>query len=168
MKYSFFIRIRNTGAIILFCTLFYSCLPPDSYRQGWMFRHERGSSVSEERRIIVNTAKQYLGVRYRNGGMSPRGFDCSGFVKYVYKKTGIILPRSAQKQYYRGNRISYRSIEPGDLVFFRTRGCRVSHVGIYLGNDRFIHAPSTGKNVSIDSMYNNYWKKRYVGSVTYL
>lgn len=160
---------KKCAHIILFSLFAFSCFPPASYRGGWMFSNENRHAEKSPRRVkIIDTAKKYIGIRYRNGGASPAGFDCSGFVHYVYSQNGIYLPRSARKQYYKGNRISYRSMRPGDLIFFRTAGARISHVAIYLGDDSFIHAPSSGKKVSIDDMSNKYWIRRYVGCVTYL
>ncbi|HPV42655.1 MAG TPA: C40 family peptidase [Spirochaetota bacterium] len=122
-----------------------------------------------ERGRIVRTAQRYLGVQYRHGGASPRGFDCSGYVMYVYEKNGILLPRSVQRQYQAGRRVRFRQAKPGDLVFFRTsRGKRLSHVGIYMGGKRFIHAPRSGKKVSYADMGKPYWKKRFIGAVTFI
>ncbi|TFH38849.1 MAG: NlpC/P60 family protein, partial [Chrysiogenales bacterium] len=112
---------------------------------------------------------RYIGVRYRHGGETPRGFDCSGYVMYVYRKNGILLPRSAARQYRAGRKISLRSAAPGDLLFFNTSGRRrLSHVGIYMGGSRFLHAPRTGKRISYANLKNPYWKRRYTGAVTFL
>ncbi len=122
-----------------------------------------------ERGSIVRTAQRYVGARYRHGGTSPGGFDCSGYVMYVYEKNGILLPRSAQSQYRAGRRIRFRQAKPGDLVFFRTsRRKKLSHVGIYMGGRKFVHAPRTGKRVSYADMGKLYWKKRYIGAVTFI
>lgn len=115
-------------------------------------------------RGIVQTAQKYLGTPYRFGGNSPAGFDCSGFTSYVYKKAGYRLPRATKAQYGKLNPI--RAPKVGDLVFFRTSGKRISHVGIYVGEYRFIHAPSSGKTVSYADIRNSYWKPRYAGSRT--
>jgi len=129
---------------------------------GWFSRMDEGSR-------IVRTAKKYQGVPYRYGGETPRGFDCSGYVMYVYKLNGILLPRSVRAQYRAGRPIGIRQARPGDLVFFRTsRKRRLSHVGIYMGDRRFIHAPRTGKRVTVADMRNPYWKKRYIGAVTFI
>lgn len=138
-----------------------SCVPYGSVRRdGWMF-------ASSSRAGIVRTAKRYLGVRYRYGGETPRGFDCSGYVKYVYQRNNVAIPRSTKEQFDDGRRIPLSRARPADLVFFNTGGRRISHVGIYLGKRRFIHAPSSGKRVSIASMDNRYWKRRFVGAVTF-
>lgn len=120
------------------------------------------------RKGIVSTAKRYIGVHYKYGGESPRGFDCSGYVRYVYKKNGVDVPRATLSQYREGRKVSISKANPADLVFFRTRGGKISHVGIYLGKGTFIHAPSSGKRVSIASMNNRYWKRTFIGAVTFL
>lgn len=111
---------------------------------------------------ISNIAKNYLGVPYKFGGSSPDGFDCSGYTGYVYKKSGYRLPRGAKDQYKKMYPI--RVPKPGDLVFFKTSGSRISHVGIYVGDYQFVHAPSTGKKVSFADIRIKYWKKRYAGA----
>jgi cell wall-associated NlpC family hydrolase len=122
-----------------------------------------------ERGRIVRTAQRYVGVQYRHGGAAPSGFDCSGYVMYVYEKNGILLPRSVQNQFRAGRHIRFRQAKPGDLVFFKTsRGKKLSHVGIYLGGRTFVHAPRTGKKVSYADMGKPYWKKRYIGAVTFI
>ncbi len=123
---------------------------------------------SEKRRELVRTANRYRGAPYRYGGNTPRGFDCSGFVGYVYERNGISLPRTAGEQYHEGRRIPQERLRPGDLVFFQTSRERISHVGIYTGNDRFIHAPRQGKRVGYASLSNPYWHRRYRGAVSYL
>ena len=113
---------------------------------------------------IVQLARQYLGVPYRSGGNTPSGFDCSGLTSFVYKEAGYSIPRSASSQYNALRPV--RVPEVGDLVFFRTDGSSISHVGIYLGNYRFIHAPSSGKTVSIADLRLKYWKNSYAGART--
>jgi cell wall-associated NlpC family hydrolase len=123
----------------------------------------------DQRSRIVRTAERYKGVPYRFGGATPQGFDCSGYVMFVYKQNGILLPRSVGGQFNAGKRIGFRQAEPGDLVFFKTsRKHRLSHVGIYMGDRQFIHAPRTGKKVSYADMGKPYWKKRYIGTVTFM
>lgn len=114
---------------------------------------------------IVELARKQLGVRYQSGGESPSGFDCSGLVQYVYERAGYRVPRTTTAQY--GDLNPLRVPQPGDLVFFRTAGdSRISHVGIYVGDFRFIHAPSSGKFVEYADVRTNYWKQRYAGART--
>ena len=134
-----------------------SCVPPPH------LRHNRHFYKSNNH--IVRTAERYIGVKYKNGGHSPRGFDCSGLVMFTYKKNGINIPRSVSAQYYFGRKIPLRAAKPGDLVFFKINKNRVSHVGIYTGNHEFIHAPRTGKRVSRAKIDNPYWKKRFISAV---
>ena len=125
---------------------------------------------SKDKYIVVKTAKNMLGVKYRYGGSSPRqGFDCSGLVQYSYKAAGIHVPRTTRQLYKSVRLISRRYLKAGDLVFYKTSVSRaVSHVGIYLGNNKFIHAPSSGKRVKISSMLEQYWRKRFTGAGRFL
>ncbi len=117
---------------------------------------------------ILTEAKAYLGVPYRYGQSSATGFDCSGYVKFVYGNLGFELPRSSYEQYKKSQHLKKKDAQPGDLVFFKTRKRSIGHVGIYLGDDQFIHAPSKGKTVSIASLEGPYFKKRLVGFGGYL
>ncbi len=121
---------------------------------------------SRSKYTVTKTAKSMLGVKYLYGGTSPnKGFDCSGLVQYSYKKAGIHIPRTTLQQYKATKPISRKYLKAGDLVFFKITVSRaVSHVGIYLGNNQFIHAPSSGKRVKISSMKNKYWRKRFTGA----
>lgn len=110
---------------------------------------------------VVDASQNYLGVPYQWAGTSPSGFDCSGFVQYVYRQQGVNLPRSSTAMYNQGSRVV--RLQPGDLVFFNTSGTGVSHVGIYIGNNQFISATSS-YGVHIDSLSNSYWGPRYVGA----
>lgn len=106
----------------------------------------------------------YLGARYRYGGSSSRGFDCSGFTAYIYRQHGIHLPHNSAAQYRVGKPVSRSELKPGDLVFFRTRGNRISHVGIYIGNGKFVHASSARGRVRVDTLNSGYYHQRYVGA----
>lgn len=112
---------------------------------------------------IISKACYYLGVSYRYGQSSEKGFDCSGYVKFIYKIFGITLPHSSYIQYQISRHIETADARSGDLVFFITRGKKVSHVGIYLGNNQFIHSPGSGRTVSIDSLNTGYYNRRLVG-----
>ena len=113
---------------------------------------------------IIATAKQYIGVPYVWGGESPSGFDCSGFVQYVFKQHGIRLNRTVVTQYQHGYAVSKSNLQPGDLVFFQnTYQSGLSHIGIYIGNNQFIHA-SSSQGVTISSLSNSYWASHYHSS----
>jgi hypothetical protein len=122
------------------------------------------------REKIVNTAQRYVGIPYRWGGESPRtGFDCSGFTMVIYRLNGLDLPRSSRQQWKVGKKIDRHQLQKGDLVFFATTGgSRVSHVGIYAGNDKFLHAPRRGSRIKTSSLSNRYFRNRYVGARSYL
>ena len=115
------------------------------------------------RNSIINKAHNYIGVSYRYGQSSEKGFDCSGFVKYIYKNFGLELPHSSYSLYKISKRVETTEAQSGDLVFFITRGKGVSHVGIYLGNNQFIHSPGRGRTVSVDSLTAGYYKNRLAG-----
>jgi hypothetical protein len=119
---------------------------------------------------IVATAQRFLGMPYAWGASSPhKGFDCSGLTMAVYKLNGLSLPRSSREQYKTGISVKKSRLLKGDLVFFATsRGRKVSHVGIYVGNNKFIHAPGYNKHVCTESLSNPYFIERYVGARTYL
>ncbi|MCF7520590.1 C40 family peptidase [Neisseria sp. ZJ106] len=113
---------------------------------------------------LIGSAMGLLGVAYRYGGTSVRtGFDCSGFMQYIFRNAaGLNLPRTAAEQATMGTHVDRSELQPGDMVFFRTMGRgRISHVGLYIGNDRFIHAPRTGKNIEITSLSHKYWGAKY-------
>ena len=107
-------------------------------------------------------AATMVGKPYRYGGNSPRGFDCSGLVYYSYRRAGLDVPRSTQSQRGRSQKVALARLTRGDLLFFNQEGKHSSHVGIYLGSDRFVHAPSSGKQVRIDSFSDPYWQKHLV------
>ncbi|MDP1708023.1 MAG: C40 family peptidase [Gammaproteobacteria bacterium] len=121
-----------------------------------------GASVSASSIKVLSVAREKLDSPYQYGGAGPDSFDCSGLVYYGYLQAGIILPRTALAQFSHTTPISADELKPGDLVFFRLGGSRVSHVGIYEGGRSFIHAPSTGRSVMSDSLDNRYWRERWV------
>ncbi len=156
-----YIKITPLLLIFVSATLFSGCSSSGHYRS---------NNANSNKYTVVKTAKKMLGIKYRYGGSSPKqGFDCSGLVQYSYKAAGIKIPRTTRQQYKAVRPISRRYLKAGDLVFYKTSVSRaVSHVGIYLGNNQFIHAPSSGKRVKISSMLEKYWRKRFTGAGRFL
>lgn len=113
---------------------------------------------------IVRSALALTGVPYRNGGSDPNGFDCSGLVQYVFAQAGLAVPREVRDQWRLGRAVGRNGIAPGDLVFFATDGRGASHVGIAIGGDRFVHAPSATGVVRVERFTLSYWARRYVGA----
>ncbi|MCG5073524.1 C40 family peptidase [Paraburkholderia tagetis] len=115
---------------------------------------------------VVVGALNMIGVRYRWGGNTPdSGLDCSGFVRYVFQDTlGMSLPRRAEEMSRVGEKVSMSNLKPGDLVFFNTMRRTFSHVGIYIGDNKFVHSPSTGSTIRVDDLDSGYWEKRFTGA----
>jgi len=109
-------------------------------------------------------ALRMQGKPYRYGGNTPAGFDCSGLVQYGYSQAGVKLPHGTESLRRVSTPIKTSQLQRGDLLFFDQEGKRSSHVGIYLGNDRFVHAPSTGKHVHVANFSNGYWRKHFAGA----
>jgi cell wall-associated NlpC family hydrolase len=114
----------------------------------------------------LDQALDLLGIRYKRGGSSPEtGFDCSGFVRHVFSESlGLALPHNAAAISQAGERVEKKELQPGDLVFFNTMRRAFSHVGIYLGDNQFVHAPRSGARVRIEDMGDRYWSRRYNGA----
>lgn len=112
---------------------------------------------------VVAIAKQYISTPYAYGGTGPGGFDCSGFTQYVFRQAGVNLYRAADAQYIQGRYVDESMLSAGDLLFFSTYEAGPSHVGIYVGNSRFIHS-GTSTGVTISYMYDSYWGPRYIGA----
>ena len=113
---------------------------------------------------LVGTALSLRGAPYRDGGTDPNGFDCSGFTQYVFAQYGIALPRNVREQYREGKAVKPEELTAGDLVFFTTTDPGVSHVGIAVGGDEFVHAPSTWGTVRVEHLGTSYWSQRYIGA----
>lgn len=113
---------------------------------------------------ISSMALSLRGTPYRNGGVDPNGFDCSGLVKYVFEQHGVAMPRDTKRQFEVGADINLASLEPGDLVFFSTVAPGASHVGIAVGGDQFIHAPNSNGVVRVEHLSSQYWSSRFVGA----
>lgn len=112
----------------------------------------------------ADIALSLRGHPYRYGANGPNAFDCSGLVQYAYRRAGARVPRTARAQFDAINRRYLDQLEPGDLVFFRIAGIRVSHVGIFIGDNEFVHAPKSGSDVHISSLEQDYWRSRMVGA----
>ena len=113
---------------------------------------------------LSGTALSLRGAPYRDGGIDPSGFDCSGFVRYVYEQHGVAMPRQVRDQFRVGKNVDRDRLEPGDLVFFSTTAPGASHVGIVIGGDQFIHAPSERGVVRVESLTQQYWASRFIGA----
>lgn len=124
---------------------------------------EDGESTSLTDRLLAS-ARELIGVPYRFGGNTLKGIDCSAYVKKVFAMFNVELPRSAREQFHVGNKIKKNDLMPGDVVFFRTYARYPSHVGIFIGDDKFIHASSKDKKVSISSLTEPYYSKRFIGA----
>ena len=119
---------------------------------------------TEKGNQIVEYAKTFIGVPYVYGGSSPSGFDCSGFTSYIYKQFGVNLYRVANDQAKNGYIVEKNELIPGDIILFARNGSYINHVGIYVGNGSFIHAPQTGSNVEITTMESGYYSRCYFGA----
>ena len=121
------------------------------------------SPLNTASRDATEVATSMIGKPYRYGGSTPQGFDCSGLVYFSFQRAGIKVPRSTERLRKQGQPVAAARAARGDLVFFNQEGRNSSHVGIYLGNNRFVHAPSSGKRVRVDSLTDPYWQKHWVG-----
>jgi len=124
---------------------------------------DRATATAQD---AIDQAMDLLGIRYRRGGSSPEsGFDCSGFVNHVFREgLGLMLPRSSKEMSKSGQEVDRDELRPGDLVFFNTMRHAFSHVGIYLGDNQFVHAPRSGGRVRIEDLRQRYWTKRFNGA----
>jgi cell wall-associated NlpC family hydrolase len=128
--------------------------------------HSFLSGMASKAGDVVVGALNMIGVRYRWGGNTPdSGLDCSGFVRYVFQDTlGMKLPRRAEEMSRVGEKVKMSELQPGDLVFFNTMRRTFSHVGIYIGDNKFVHSPSTGSTIRVDELDDGYWEKRFTGA----
>ncbi|MDX2480812.1 MAG: C40 family peptidase [Desulfuromusa sp.] len=139
---------------------------PENYAAARIQRSGQGDLRSE----LVLTVQRFLGVPYRWGGEDRNnGFDCSGLTMVSYRLNGLNLPRNSRAQFQAGQFVAKKNLQRGDLVFFATKGgTRVTHVGMYIGSGKFVHAPRTGKTVRVAKLSNSFFKKTYVGGRAYL
>lgn len=161
-------HILHSLLLLVFLSLLFVTVPSFS------FASDRSDKAVAEQEVkqpaysmsrFFNDARQFFGVRYRWGGETPEGFDCSGFVKFMYKRMfGTALPRTSIEMASIGKKVERCELQPGDLVFFKTRGRRINHVGIFVGNDTFIHS-SLSRGVTEDQLENRYFDKRFAGAV---
>jgi cell wall-associated NlpC family hydrolase len=124
--------------------------------------HKQSAAINREN-AVIRIAEKLKGTPYRYGGVTPKGFDCSGLVHYAYSKVGLSIPRTTRDQYRASQRLSLENAQPGDLLFFRIDSRKLSHVGLYAGDGRFIHASTTQKRVADASLEEPYWRKRLIG-----
>jgi len=158
--------VRATLAILLLATLAGGCAPFQPGLPSAPVARE-DTPATGPGAIIARQARAQIGVPYRWGGNDPgRGFDCSGLVTYVHAQQGIVVPRTAAEQFAAADRIGDDDLRPGDLVFFRLESRRrgVSHVGIYTGQRRFVHAPQSGRDVVEASLEDPYFHDRFAGA----
>jgi cell wall-associated NlpC family hydrolase len=143
--------------LLLLCALLASLLPAAASA-----RVERDAAAREG---PISHALRALGTRYRYGGASPEtGFDCSGLIAHVFEQAGRAVPRTAREQSRAGKAVKRAHLAPGDLVFYNTRNAPYSHVGMYVGNGRFLHAPKPGARVRIERLDTPYWRARFNGA----
>ncbi len=160
-----FINVLSAAAIILSGVSTANAAPaeyPDQNgEEASLFERYRSSAKD-----LVLKGLELVGITYRWGGTDPdSGLDCSGFVQVVFKDAlGMLMPRTAKEQSQVGDVINKNELKPGDLVFFNTMRRAFSHVGIYLGDNRFLHAPRTGAEIRVEDMSQGYWVKRYNGA----
>ena len=155
------VTVRHAGTVVLvaMCAQMFGCGALPSKTAAVTPAH--GISPAA---VVVQTARQQIGVPYRYGGSTPRGFDCSGLVHYAYQRAGIEVPRTTGELLRRARRVPLSKLHPGDVLFFRVAPPKITHVGLYIGHGRFVHAPSSGQEVSYASLNDEYWKGHVVSA----
>ena len=123
-----------------------------------------GPSSADPGHAVLQAAQSHIGAPYRYGGAGPDAFDCSGLVAYAHRQLGITVPRTAAEQFAAATPVPRGDLRPGDLVFFRLESRSVSHVGIYAGDSRFVHAPQSGGQVRMANLEDDWYRQRYVGA----
>ena len=157
-------KVQLSNGVIGWCNSVYL----KDIKEGSITVTSNGSSQSTPEELInkvISVARQQIGKPYKYGANGPGSFDCSGLMEYIFKNgANITLPRNSKAQAGVGKAVSKSNLQPGDLIFFNTSGSGISHVGIYIGNDEMIHAPSSGKTISIVKITQSYWASRYVSA----
>ena len=155
---------RTCSLAVLACTVLSACswqnAEPPARAESYQFRP---APVDDVGQAVVNTATALVGTPYRYGGRGPDTFDCSGLVFYSYRAAGVEVPRTSKQQFQASTPIDIDAARPGDLLFFKHR-FKVSHVAIYLGDRQFVHAPSSGGHVSIESLQHEYYRDHFIGA----
>ena len=158
-------RLTTLLTFTVFLTLSLGCSISSPSREKPRSTHTHHSQGHSLQKKVAEKAVSLLGIPYRYGGTTKKGFDCSGFIQYVYKTSiNFGLPRLAREQARVGKPVRAKKLRPGDIVHFRIKGQRSPHVGIFLGKGNFIHAPSSGGRVNIQNIHSKYWKKKYRGA----
>lgn len=154
-------RIRSTAFVIIGALCLAGCAAPTLVESGpaEVSAAKRMPATMGER--AVGIALQQVGSAYRYGGASPTGFDCSGLVQYAYRVAGKTVPRTTGQLWNAAGAVEYGDLQAGDLLFFRFDG-KMSHVGIYVGGEQFVHAPSTGKSVAVESLNAEYYRQALI------
>lgn len=157
-------KTRRTVAMLAFALILWGCAS-EPRRPEPATQADSGpvqpAHIGDE---IALRAMAQLGKAYRYGGADLEGFDCSGLVFFIHQELGLSAPRTAQQQFNAATPVDRARLVPGDLVFFRFAGSRISHVGIYAGNGRFVHAPQTGRNIELKSLEDAYYAKHFAGA----
>ncbi|MBT8442681.1 MAG: C40 family peptidase [Gammaproteobacteria bacterium] len=156
--------VRVGGLTLVACATLIGCSSQTGSRSEKAASYQLDAAAAEEvGRTVARTATSLIGSPYRYGGAGPRAFDCSGLVFFSYRAAGFGIPRTSQQQFSAAMPVTIEEARPGDLLFFRY-GRKVSHVGIYLGERKFVHAPSTGDHVSIASLQETHYSEKFVGA----
>jgi cell wall-associated NlpC family hydrolase len=159
------VRFFVLSVIVLCCTATAVAAAPDAVVEEVADEDVAMPAPESAGAEVANLAQGYVGSRYRWGGTSPAGFDCTGFVQYVYGQFGVSLPHNEAGQFASGARIGANELEPGDLlVFANTYRRGLSHVGIYVGDGQFVHAADERHGVTLSNLWDGYWSPRFVGA----
>jgi len=153
------LRLAGTLVVAAVCAQLIGC--------GTLPRETAAASptgINSQAAVVVSAARHQIGAPYHYGGSTPRGFDCSGLVHYAYQRAGIEVPRTTGGLLRSAHRVPLSQLRPGDVLFFRITPPKISHVGLYVGHGRFVHAPSSGKHVSYASLNDDYWSRHIIAA----